>query len=302
MFFLFLSVACTVAMFVLFRLFALRGISTFQAVVFNYLFCVLTGVVFVEQTTESNFLNTWGSWGWWAVMVGTSFVITFNLMGQTVRFAGLTSASIASKMSMVIPVLAALYVFNDGSIALSKMQWSGLGFALVAILLTSLTGSGSKIEGHKNKLAVVLPLAVFFLSGVVDTLVNQLSARFTGEAGFQHVFIQLFMVAAGLGFVALAVALAKGWEKWHPANLIAGLLLGVPNYFSIHFLLMALAEFNQNGALIFPMANVGTIILSVAVSMVLFKEKLTLLKYFGVAAAVLAIVLLAWEHVDKMAI
>ncbi|UOQ70580.1 hypothetical protein [Hymenobacter cellulosilyticus] len=59
----------------------------------------------------------------------------------------------------------------------------------------------------------------------------------------------------------LLARLTKGGQQFATKNLVAGIVLGIPNYFSIYFLIMALGNFGNDGAFVYPVANVATILL-----------------------------------------
>jgi len=71
-----------------------------------------------------------------------------------------------------------------------------------------------------------------------------------------------------------------------------GLLLGVPNYFSMYFLVKTLNAFQQ-ASLVFPINNIGIVLMSSLMAFVFFKEKFNKQKMIGLALASLAIVLMA---------
>ena len=58
----------------------------------------------------------------------------FNIMAKTTQQLGISIASIASKMSLVIPVIAALLFQRN--INLSIFNYIGILLALIAIFLT----------------------------------------------------------------------------------------------------------------------------------------------------------------------
>ena len=74
----------------------------------------------------------------------------------------------------------------------------------------------------------------------------------------------------------------------------AGILLGVPNYFSIYFLLKAIGSYSESSALVFGLNNIGIVILSTLLSMLIFKETLSRGNKIGIAMALLSIVLIAY--------
>ena len=76
-------------------------------------------------------------------------------------------------------------------------------------------------------------------------------------------------------------------------NLIAGIILGVPNYYSILFLIKALQIKGFESSTLFTINNVGIVVVSTIVGLILFKEKFSLKNKIGILLAITGIVLVA---------
>ncbi|MGY8914875.1 MAG: EamA family transporter, partial [Flavobacteriales bacterium] len=76
-------------------------------------------------------------------------------------------------------------------------------------------------------------------------------------------------------------------------NVIAGLVLGIFNYFSIYFLLRALQNDFINSSSIFTINNVAIVLLSTIFGILFFKETLSKMNWFGIGLAVISIILVA---------
>ena len=77
-----------------FKLVEKFGINTFQAIVFNYLTCVITGS-FVNGSFPINSEVIGGSWFPWAMLMGTIFISLFNVIAKTAQTMGVAVASVA---------------------------------------------------------------------------------------------------------------------------------------------------------------------------------------------------------------
>ena len=86
---------------------------------------------------------------------------------------------------------------------------------------------------------------------------------------------------------------------FRPKDILAGILLGIPNYFSIYFQLKALSAFDNNGAIVYPSLNIGIIIGSTLAAVLIFKERLSRVNQVGVALAVVVIFLLSHQEIVK---
>ena len=76
-------------------------------------------------------------------------------------------------------------------------------------------------------------------------------------------------------------------------TILGGIALGVPNFFSIYFLLRALQFEGLNSASIFTLNNVAIVMLTTLAGIVFFKEKLSLKNWMGIFLAVISILLIS---------
>ena len=82
-------------------------------------------------------------------------------------------------------------------------------------------------------------------------------------------------------------------EKIAFKNVYWGILLGIPNYFSMLFLVKTLSYFPTASATIFPINNIGIVAVSTMVSVWFFKEKLNSKNIIGLLLSLTAIALIA---------
>ena len=321
MLFLTLSILASVSLFIIFRLFSKFGINTFQAITVNYVVCVFTGIAFVDSGTLTNFdaSNWWGM----AFFLGTMFISTFYLMGIATQKIGVATATLANKMSMVIPVLFNLLVFKSTT---DFDIWNGLGLlaALVAIILSNYStpppappllggefdehrrcsplpigegqGVGSLQSSSTNRF--ILPISIFFLGGVIDTSISYANLHLLKHSEEGIFPIILFAVASTIGLIIIIYKLITKQEKIEAKNILAGVILGIPNYFSIYFLLKALTAFEGNGAFVMPVLSIGIIVVAAIVSAIFLGDKLNKFSISGIFMAVIAIILLSYQKIS----
>jgi multidrug transporter EmrE-like cation transporter len=70
-------------------------------------------------------------------------------------------------------------------------------------------------------------------------------------------------------------------------------MLGIPNYFSMYFLLKTLSAFHNTSAVVFPVNNIGILAASSLVSILFFKEKMNKLNWYGLLLSVVSIILIS---------
>lgn len=331
MLFLFLSVLLSVVLLLNFRIFPRYEINTFQAIVFNYPVCFVTGYLLLPpgQSFAMDFGQTWT---WLALGLGVGFVLTFLLSGASTQRMGITATSLANNLSLVIPVCFSLFVFGRGGKAgvasdFDALNYLGLALAVVAVGLSTYK-KGATENGEERERAVrtqppaiqapapvsearpavrarprrvgadvLLPVAVFLFYGATNTLINYMNLRYIPSAD-KTVQVTLTMVvgAIGAGLLMLVVRLAQGRETLQPKALLGAVTLGVPNFLSFYTLLLALSAYGGNGAFVYPLYNIGVIGVAALVAALFFHERLTTANKIGLALAVLAIGLISWQE------
>jgi drug/metabolite transporter (DMT)-like permease len=282
-----------VGIFLIFRAFSHYNIPTFQAIVVNYLVCVLTGILFLGHVDFVPHLSLDQPWVIIAIGLGAVFIGTFYLMALATQRLGVTVSSIASKMSLVIPVVISLFVLNIASRELIVFNYIGIVLALVAILLSSI-----KKKRHNDvKIGIftlLMPALVFIFGGVIDTSINYTSHKYLG-ADNEAVFpIVIFFTALCIGLVILFIKRPKLNAK----SLLGGALLGIINYFSIYFLVKSLGAFGNDGAIVYPVINVGIILISSFSSVLIFKERLSNLNKLGLTMSIVAVLLIFYQEIS----
>lgn len=294
MFYLLLTILANVAIFMAFRSFSQLKINTLPAIVVNYGVCVITGTLYVGMDKVSSEFDPASEWFISASILGLIFITTFFLMAHTTQVRGVSVATVASKMSLAIPVVFSLFIFKYAVSSLDLWNYLGILLAFVSIWLVS--RKERKPDGPPITFKfLLLPLAVFLLGGLIDTSLNYVNHHFISES-IEPIFpIFIFSAAFIAGLIVCLVRKVKfAWKE-----LIGGVYLGVPNYFSIYFNLKALTAFDNNGAIVYPALNIGIIIGSTLLAILLFKEKLTRLNYIGVFLALVVIFLLSYQEILK---
>ena len=136
MIYLLLSIGLSVLLLLNFRLFPRYGVNTFQAIVFNYPVCFLTGLALLPAG-QSFAVEFSQDWTWLALGLGVGFILTFLLSGASTQRTGITATSLANNLSLVIPVTISLFVFKTGGKAFDGFNYLGLVLAVVAVGLST---------------------------------------------------------------------------------------------------------------------------------------------------------------------
>jgi len=268
-------------------------INTLQAIVFNYIACVFTGAV-VNGAFPVNKENISAPWFVWAIVMGAMFISIFNVIGFTTQKLGVAVASVANKLSMVIPFVFSLYLYNESSTAL---KITGIAIALLAVVLTCYPSQkNNDTANKKQQLLLLLPVLLFISSGLLDTLIVYVKNNFfsAASANFNNFLITAFAVAGTIGLIILSIQVATGKQRFSGKAILAGIIIGIPNYFSIWCLGKVITAFQGDSSRIIPVNNMGIVLFSAVAAWLLFKERLSLINWIGIVLAIAAIALIAY--------
>jgi drug/metabolite transporter (DMT)-like permease len=280
-----LSILVSSFLFVIFKLFDVFKINTLQAIIVNYVIAFSFGV-FTSNTAVSILEAPTQNWFLGAFCLGFLFISIFNVMGITAQRNGLSVASVAGKMSVVIPIIFGIIVYNEG---VGFIKVIGILMALIAVYLSSAKSDTNTVK-FKN---LFFPLLLFIGSGLLDTGLKYVEMTSVSDGEEPLFLATIFGCAFVLGVFVVIAQLINGKFKFHWKNVLGGIVLGVPNYYSMEFLLKAFKTDLESSTL-FTINNVGIVILTTIFALFFFKEKLIKKNWIGIALAVVSIVLVSF--------
>lgn len=291
MLFLMLSILSSTIIVIVFKLFSRFKVETFQAIVFNYWVCVICGwIVMGEFPIQTAMFRE--SWFPYSLLLGTIFILTFNIIAKTVEHFGITISAIMQRMSVLLSVPFAIIAYNE---PLPLLKILGLAAAILAIIFANIPDKKNVIPRQlPHTWMWLFPTLILLFSGVIEIVLMYVERSTAGEANLAFTTF-LFGTAAVLGTFRVGTELAMGKSKLAWKNILAGIALGVPNFGSIYFILLTL-KVGWGGSVVFPVNNVGVIALAVTAAWLLFAEKLSKINILGVLLAMLAIVLIGMSR------
>ncbi|MCH2488614.1 MAG: DMT family transporter [Flavobacteriales bacterium] len=286
MIYLLLSVISSTLIFVVFKLYDQFKINTLHAIVVNYFVACICGIIGYNGSIEVAKIPQY-DWFYYTLGLGALFIIVFNLMAITTQRSGLSVVSVATKMSVVIPVVFGLVYYHE---SLGFIKASGIILALVAVYLASIKTKDGLTVRKRN---IIFPLLVFLGSGIIDTSIKYLEDSFVAANDVPIFSATIFSAAATIGVMVLVVQKIRGAFQFRWKNILGGVVLGIPNYFSIYFLVLALRSGVLESSGIFTVNNVAIVMLSTLTGIVLFRERLLRKNWIGIVLAVISIFLVA---------
>lgn len=283
---LFLSILTSCSLTLIFKLFQKYEVQNFLAIVVNYITAAL--VCFsISDVTINPLILSQQAWFPYALLIGLLFISLFNLVAFSAQKVGIAITSVATKISLCIPVVFSYYFFND---TLNTFKIIGIVLALLSIYFTAIKKGQQKL---KSSILILVPLILFFSSGCLDILFvysmktfelvsNELELTFSAT---------LYAVAASIGSPILLFKLLRG-QKIKRQTLLGGFGLGLMNVFSIIFFLKCLDRYPES-SFVFPIHNMSIVALSAIGASFFFKEKLSKTNWVGIGIALLSIFLIS---------
>lgn len=285
MIYLILSILISSGLFVIFKYFGIYKVDVLKAIFINYIIAFIMGFTFAERSFSVVEVPN-QPWFFGAVCLGALFVSIFFIMAMTAQKNGVSVASVAGKMSVVIPVLFGVFLYNE---SVTFLKVIGIIIALIAVYLSSIK---EKSTAKKNA-GLLLPILLFLGSGAIDTTLKFVEVTYVPKNDVSIFSGSLFGIAAIFALIILIGKAIKKREPFGIKNIIAGIVLGVPNYFSIIFLIKALQTEGFESSTLFTINNVGIVIVSTIIGILLFKEQFSTKNKIGVTLAILGIVIVA---------
>ncbi|MAO72014.1 MAG: hypothetical protein CMD02_05860 [Flavobacteriales bacterium] len=275
---LLLSIVFTVVLFLFFKEFERRAINTHHAITINYITAsLLAFFIYNKDISLVELISS--SWLHPTIGLGIFFVIMFNIMAKTTQKLGVSIAAMSSKMSLIIPVLLSYFIYPDSNI--SSLQFFGIILALVAVYCTFK-------KKQKNLYPLYIAIVLFFGAGILDASINHIKTTFLNQHDdeYNKFIITIFSVA----FITGLLKMIYDKKPINIKSVYSGILLGVPNYFSIYFVLKSLEELG--GIVVFPVLNIGVVILSSIISFIYYKEQISILNWIGISLSCISIILI----------
>ena len=240
----------------------------------NYATCVLLSACFIQSTPAESGLATAALEGFFS---GFLFLASLFLMQRSMAHNGIVLTSAFSKLGVLVPTLMAILLFRERP---ELLQLLGMAVALLAIAIIYFE-KGAFAQGSKK----ILLLTTLIANGLTDSMANIYDK--TGPAAFKDHYLLFTFLAAGIFALLLNLRSKAPVSK---QEIGYGILIGVPNYFSARFLLLALGS--VPAVIAYPVYSVATIVAITLSGVLLFKESISPKKKFALLLVILALILL----------
>jgi drug/metabolite transporter (DMT)-like permease len=211
---------------------------------------------------------------------------------QALKLGPLSYTQLFTSFSSIIPTLSGLFFFNEKMVFI---QYVGIILSLVSLVLAV----EKKGEEKKSSLKwLTYCLMIFLLNGFIGVMqkVHQ-SSQYASEL---NAFLIIAFIVSFLFSSTLTLILSK---KENPLTfikekdkkskfllilsiIVCGALIAVNNKLNLYLAGVI------DSAILFPILNGGGVALATIASLLVFKEKLSLKQWIGIAIGAIAIILL----------
>lgn len=282
-----LAILFSSCIFVIFKLFDRYKIDVFQAIVFNYFTAFLCGILLYGNEWNPAAFNDI-TWFYYAIVAAILFISLFILMGLSSQKNGVAITSVAVKMSMAASVFGMIFLYNE---SVSILKILGILFAFAGVVLVSWQ---SKDANENQKKSLWMLFALFFGSGILDLVLNYVQKNELKVLTPSLFSAFGFGMAGIIGLVVFLFQLQQKKARFAFKNVLGGIALGIPNYFSIYLLIKSYKDTGWADSTVLAIINVSIVCIAALTGFLVFKEKLNLTKGLGILASLLAILMLYW--------
>ncbi len=276
MLYLILAILCSATISIIMRISADKVKGNVAMLSMNYLMCMviagaytgfgnlLPGVSALPRTLTMGAVH------------GILYLASFVLLQVNVKRNGVVLSATFMKLGLLVPMVLSLLVFREKPTA-----WQVLGFciAVFAIILINL-------EKDKTVMGSKLGLLLLLVGGGCADAMSKVyeevgSAQLSAQFLF-YTFVVAFLLCMGLMFLKK--------QRLGRNEVLFGLLIGIPNFFSARFLLMALEQ--VKAVIAYPTYSVATIFVVTLTGVLAFRERLGRRQWIAIGVILVALVLL----------
>ncbi len=221
---------------------------------------------------------------WWLIIaLGIILPSIFLRLTKSLEYAGIVKTELAQRLSVVLSLLAAYFLFHEQFNALKL--W-GIGLGIFAVLLV-LFGQMNSFSNHQSRKAIFALLSVWCGYAAVDILL-----KYTSSLGLQFTLtLNLIFITAFI--LSISYLLIQKNQKWQFKSTLAGLVLGILNFLNIALYVKAHILLKDSPAIVFASMNILVVLLGVFSGLILYKEKLKWPTILGILLGISGVICLA---------
>ncbi len=279
------AILSSASIFVIFKLLQRFSLPTLPVILVNYIVATFFGFWLAGGIPHYN--TTDMQWLLPAIIIGVLFIVNFFLMAYSAQNIGISITTVAGKMSVIIPMVFSIYFYSED---LPAFKIIGIVLAMAAVFMAVF----KKDNGRFNPLKLIVPFIIFASMGVTDALLKYAQDAYISDDKAPVFSASLFGIALILAFLFLTIrpknfVQFSRWPVW-----LAGLVLGLVNFGSVYFVILALNSKVFDSSIVFGITNICIVTISALVGGLVFREKLSVVNIVGIVLSVAAIAIFMW--------
>ena len=284
MIYLLLGIISSASISLVFKFFGDQQGNRYGIIIGNYLTCILISLIMTggigPVVSAAGITYGLGAIG------GFLFVAGLVSIQSSVAANGATLTSAFGKLGVKVPLTFSFLIFKEQS---AVLQVVGILIDLAALIIMNSPDKSAGSSDTPKTYSFTLLILTFLANGLADAMskvFEQAGPRSDDRVFIFMIFFTAAIISAGLAYREYRMTGKKLILK----ELLAGIAVGVPNYFCSYFLLKALT--GMPSFLVYPIFSTGTIIVVMALSAAFFRERPTKKQALGIAMILTALVLL----------
>ncbi len=276
-----MAVICTASLTLLMRLFSTSRGNRYGMILGNYLTCTVIGFLLLPE--KAMLLHAHPAAIICGIAGGFLFVLSLVCMQSSIAVSGAILTSAFSKLGLIVPLALSIFLFHETP---TLLQGAGLLIVLCAFLVMNRSSSAEKQPQEFHLLSLLI---VLLTNGMADAMAKVYSTAQLPEEEPFYMFV-LFLCASVLTSFLLLLETRRTGRKASLKDLVSGIAIGIPNYFSSLFLLAALRSIPS--FITYPVFSAGGILLVTAAGILLFHERLSRNQMLGLMMILVSLVIL----------
>ncbi|MDX1586791.1 MAG: hypothetical protein R3222_08600 [Balneolaceae bacterium] len=283
--FILLSAACSLLIAHLLKVTEVKKLRTLNTLTINYISAAIIALIVGIGYDGGAYRQEWLANGWtiwlFTLAVGFFFISNFIAYSKSVHLNGVGITITGMRLSLLIPVLLSVYVYDE---YLTLLQTTGVLLVFIALVLLIPKKSTARIG---NISAGWLLLIIFLLSGFADASLKIYKEEFSNRLNELHFMAMVFLGAFVIG---AAASLYRKGPFCTREELKLGIMIGIPNLYSAIFLIYALDDIT--GSIAYPMVNMLSVAGGTALGLIRWDDSISSLQWAGLIIAVISILIL----------
>ena len=277
------AACCSVIVSILLKLAKAQGFDALHMIVWNYASAsVLCFLWFKPDLQHISIINT----PWWLIIaLGILLPSVFLCLAKSLQYAGIVKTEIAQRLSVVLSLLAAFFIFQE---QFNTLKIIGIVLGVFAVLSLLFSHQHDKTGQSSTKQAMLYLALVWFGYALIDVLL-----KYTTGLGLQFaVALNLMFICAfilSLAYIAMTTK-TVGNRK----NILAGMGLGLLNFANIALYVKAHMLLKDTPAIVFAGMNILVVVFGALSGLIIFKEKLTPTTALGLTLGLASVICLGY--------